>query len=151
MKKSAFVLLLASVNCVGQIPEAYQTNGQLNGRYWVSLGEQSKTQFIVGYSEGITSSQVTPYVALGLGNSKLDENGNKLLNDIQQLLFPRGTPYGDVMKGLDRLFAEPENLPLPISSALRVLVMKFRSDKADDVEAELRRLRILATKQNQQQ
>ena len=149
MKKSALVLLLASLSCVGQFPEVYQTSGQLNGRSWGSLDEHSKTQFIVGYSEGITSSLVTPYVALALGSSKLDEKGNKLLKDIMQLLFPRGTPYGDVIKGLDRLFAEPENLPLPISSALKVLGMKFRSDKAEDVEAELRRLRIIATKQNQ--
>jgi hypothetical protein len=147
MKKSVLVLLLGTVTCIGQIPEAYRTNGQLNGRYWESLGDQLKTEFIVGYSEGITSGQVTPFVALALANSKLDEKGNKSLNDIQQLLFPRGTPYGDVMKGLDRLYAEPENLPLPVSSALRVLGMKFRSDKAEDVEAELRRLRILATKQ----
>jgi hypothetical protein len=47
---------------------------------------------------------------------------------------------------LDRLYAEPENLPIPISSAFRVLSMKFRSDKSEDIDAELRRLRILANK-----
>jgi hypothetical protein len=149
MKKSVLVLLLAAVSCVGQIPEVYQTNGQLNGRYWESLEEQFKTEFIVGYSEDISSAQVVPFAALALANSKLDENGNKSLVNIQQLLFPLGVPYVEVMKGMDRLYAEPENLPLPISSALRVLAMKFRSDKSEDVEAELRRLRILATKQNQ--
>lgn len=148
MRKQVFVFLIASVTCFAQFTPLYQTNSQLNGRYWESLGIQSKIDFIVGYSEGVSSSQVMPFVALALAKCDLDDAGNKFLNNAQQLQFPRETPYADVIKGLDKLYAEPENLPLPISSALRVLTMKFRSDKSEDIDAELRRLRILATKKS---
>ena len=147
MKKLMLVLLLTAVSGAGQISETQRTQGRLNGRYWESLAEQAKIDFVVGYAEGVRSAQVTPFGALAFANCKLDDEGNRFLRNTLQLLFPQSTIYGDILKGLDRLYAEPENLPLPISSALRVLTMKFRSDKSEDIDAELRRLRILATKQ----
>jgi hypothetical protein len=147
MKKLMLVLVLAAVSGAGQTPDAQKTQGRLNGRYWESLAGPVKVEFVVGYAEGVTNTQVSLLlVGIGFANRKLDDEGAKNLRDTIQLLFPLDTSYGDVLKGLDRLYAEPENLPLPINSAFRILAMKFRNDKSEDIDAELRRLRALAIK-----
>jgi hypothetical protein len=70
--------------------------------------------------------------------------GVSVLADAMALSFPGDAVFGDVTKALDRLYEEPENLTLTISGALRVITMKFNSDKPEDIDAELRRLRILS-------
>lgn len=145
MKKLMITSLLAVVACAAQTPDAQKTNGKLNGRYWESMPETFKVGFIQGYSEAVTSLRVLPFVGIGFAHCKLDDEGAKNVRDVLQLLFPEGIVYGEVMKGLDRLYAEPENLPLPIDSALKIVTMKFHNDRSEDIDAELRRLRILAT------
>jgi len=148
MKMHIFALfLLMTLACKAQPPDIQKTNGELNGRFWESLSDANKTFFIVGYSEAANTARILPFLGTAVAKGgKVDYQGNKLLRNTIELLFPENVIFADVIKGLDRLYAEPENLPLAISSAMRVLAMKFRSDKAEDIDAELRRLRILATK-----
>jgi hypothetical protein len=149
MTKHAFaLLLLLTMTCGAQSPATETTAGDRNGRFWESLSSTGKTYFIVGYSEAVRTASILPFLGEAAAKGgKVDDQGRQLVQETIDLMFPKNVIFADVIKGLDRLYAEPENLPLPISSAMRVLAMKFRSDKTEDIDAELRRLRILATKQ----
>jgi hypothetical protein len=77
--------------------------------------------FIVGYGEAI--------MAVGY---KHDE-----------LMFPMlPTTFGDIERGLNRFYQEPENLIFPDSFALHFFTMKVNGASQSEVEAELKRLRL---------
>ena len=57
--------------------------------------------------------------------------------------FP-GVPYGDVLKGVDRFYEEPENLTFPVLYALEVFALKVNGATQSEIEKNLaeRRQRI---------
>src|SRR5258706_12035275 len=74
-----------------------KTVGYVNGRYWQTLDPMEKVVFIEGYGEAINAA-----------GSKREE-----------LMFPwLPTTFGDIEKGLNRFYQEPENLMFPVSFAL---------------------------------
>jgi len=79
-----------------------QTLGELNGRFWQGIPSGLKSMFIVGFAEGVAFA--------GPGQLKA---------------FPT-VPYGDIVKGLDRFYQEPENLIFPMGYALEIFTMKVR-------------------------
>lgn len=144
MPKIAALALLAAAVCGAQIPDDQKTLGALNGRFWMSLDQPVKTYFIVGYSEAIQNQEAMPFLALAAHDCAPTAKGMSTLADAAALTFPANGVSGDVIKALDRLYGEPENLSLSLPLAFRVISMKFRSDKPEDIDAELRRLRILS-------
>lgn len=51
---------------------------------------------------------------------------------------PSQTTNGELVKGIDRFYQEPENLRLPIATALRVFTMKVAGAKASEIEEVMR-------------
>src|SRR5271157_2373295 len=103
MRKSVILFALAVIlPCFAQAPDVERTNGGANGRFWANLSSTSKLFFIVGFDEGIGIA--APFS--------------------EQKYFAKGTPYGDVVKGLDRFYQEPENLMIPISDSLVIFQLK---------------------------
>jgi hypothetical protein len=121
MKKLTWVLLVVVMPCFSQANETQQTVGgkieqtvgQLNGRFWQGMPPGPiKTAFIVGFGEGI-----------GFARPQAKD-------------FP-SVPYGDIVKGLDRFYQEPENLIFPIGYALEVFTMKVEGATQSDIEKKL--------------
>jgi hypothetical protein len=59
-----------------------------------------------------------------------------------ELMFPcLPTTFGDIEKGLNRFYQEPENLMFPVSFALHFFTMKVNGASQVEVEAEVKRTR----------
>ena len=58
----------------------------------------------------------------------------------EKVYFPRA-PYGDIVKGLDSFYQEPENLIFPINNGLRIFTMKVNGATQAEVAAEVAELR----------
>jgi hypothetical protein len=105
-------VLVASGLAQDRIPrmDTVITAGLFNGRFWVTAESATKTAYLAGYHdhEIVFSDATAPDVA-----SAEKENA----------LWPPLT-IGEISKGLDNFYGQPENLDLPIRFALRVLAMK---------------------------
>jgi hypothetical protein len=134
----AFFLLLstgAAVNGQGQDSSiaseiASQHSGSaglLNGRFWVARNDGQKVIFIMGYCEAARSGKVP------------DRHDSPLA----LASCPTEVTLGDILKGLDRFYQEPENLRLAIRSALRIFAMKVAGASANDIEQELAAARAI--------
>jgi hypothetical protein len=114
MLKRATLLLLAAALlatfCHAQksSTDDQKTNGLLNGRFWTVLGDSSKLVFVLGYCEA----------AVGLA-----------------VPCPSQSEFGEIVKGIDRFYQEPENLRLPFMTAQRVFAMKVAGASATEIEA----------------
>jgi hypothetical protein len=88
--------------------------GALNGRYWTSLTDNMQTFFLVGYLDAHFA-----YAPPFLNNS-----------------LP-ATVIGDIQKGLDRFYQDPENLRFPISAALRIFAMRVEGKSQPQIDSML--------------
>jgi hypothetical protein len=96
MKKQGLALFLFLFHAFLKIALSEPTGG-VNGRFWHTLSSTSKLYFLYGFDE-----------AMGLAKPYDDK------------LYFANVSYGDIVKGLDRFYQEPENLMFPISYALRI-------------------------------
>ena len=114
MRKLILMLVLATCASAGDF-EYLKTNGWLNGRAWIEMTGTQKIHYLLGYME---SNQVSARVSG---------------------YFPDApTNIGDTLKGLDRIYGEPENLILPIADALMVFTAKTNGLSKAEVDADLR-------------
>jgi hypothetical protein len=104
------LLLLLSV-FVGlgwsQTADHEHTVGLTNGRYWTTLNRSEQLGFEVGYSEAWHT----------LHGWKTDSDG-----------FPKNVTIGEVVTGLNQYYSAPENLIVPVSTALRFWTKKFQGE-----------------------
>jgi hypothetical protein len=115
------VLLLGSMVGLASAQKAdtndeTRTRGLVNGRFWTILHYDTKLFFIIGFCEGAASADVCP---------------------------PQ-SEFGEIVKGIDRLYQEPENLRLPFVDAARIFAMKVTGATATQIEAVMDRARKYA-------
>jgi hypothetical protein len=60
------------------------------------------------------------------------------------VVCPKQSNYGEVLKGIDRFYQEPENMRLPIFVALQVFALKVAGAKATEIEAVMNTAREFA-------
>ena len=110
------ILILALATCASATDFEYlKTNGWLNGRAWIEMTGTQKIHYLLGYMEANQAPSRTPGY------------------------FPDApTNIGDTLKGLDRIYGEPENLILPIADALMVFTAKTNGLSKAEVDADLR-------------
>lgn len=70
----------------------------------------------------------------------LDEGMGRLAPYKEDEFFPK-VPFGDITKGLDRFYQEPENLMFPICDALRIFKIKVVGATQAEVEAKIASIR----------
>jgi hypothetical protein len=119
MKKLAWMFMLV-LPCFSQAINNEKTLGGLNGRFWERLTPSDRLWFIIGLHEGLEYSEAT-----------------------MRSYFP-DVPYSDILKGVDRLYEEPETLTFPILYALEVFALKVNGATQSEIEKNLaeRRQRI---------
>jgi hypothetical protein len=107
--------------------EDERTKGLLNGRFWNRFGDLggngSKLFFVIGYCEGAASAP----------------------SDIR---CPKQLEFGEILKGIDKFYQEPENLRLPFIVAVQILRMKVEGAKAFEIEAAISYAKEQADKPN---
>jgi hypothetical protein len=108
------LLLLTAFVGLGwsQIDDNQRTAGLLNGRFWTAtLSTHQRIAFVMGYSEAWH----------GLHGPKNDPDG-----------FPKNVTYSDLVTGLNQLYSAPENLIIPIYTAMHLWTNKVEGE--DPVE-----------------
>lgn len=105
----AFAVVLVSGNLVGQEPPSgsFITIGLPNGRFWQVLTYNEKVVYLTGFSNGLT---------LGAG----------AVSKQPATYYAKGFTLADHMKEIDRLYADTENVLIPIPAALAYCGAKLR-------------------------
>jgi hypothetical protein len=114
-----------------------RTWGELNGRAWRLLSEESKLAYLEGVTAG-NSAAITR--ALNSPNTSCLDNEKRLL-DVYRMV---GFTQAEKMQGIDRLYDEPENLLMPIADALEIVSAKARGVPQDALEARILQFRRAA-------
>jgi hypothetical protein len=106
------------------LPAAQKSEGLLNGRYWNAQSAESRVDFIVGYSEHLTIAEATGWK---------EEDGT---------YFPHSpVSFGEIAKGLNRIYDAPENLNIPISFAIYVFQLRVTGKSEPYIAVRLEYLR----------
>jgi hypothetical protein len=104
---------LGSVNVIGQhSPDSISTGGSLNGRFWEAMPANPQMAFLLGFQEGVEAGAVG-------GNYKQMVNA----------YYPDGFSNGDYLKEYGKelytLYADRENIRIPIFMAIRYCALKL--------------------------
>jgi hypothetical protein len=115
------LLLLAlflSTNLTGQDPS--MTNGELNGRWWEELGAAShaKEMYLSGFIAGVQVGAEEMNRLRGLSDD------DKVAEALSSYHASEST-LDDNIKELDKLYAERENIRIPISVAIVYCTIKL--------------------------
>ena len=110
--------LITSMLCLAQLPASMETGGALNGRFWTGIQLDGKRMFLTGFVEGF-------HVASAQDSSR---------GQIDQAWLPQHGIVDDAVKGLDKFYAQPENLRLPIIFAIRVFAMQVAGKPQPEID-----------------
>ena len=135
MKKVNAFFLLVTLSSLAQTPTApasrapaLTTAGYINGRTWRALQSGEKILYLTGFAEAllqVDSPMRSNYIATQLST-------------------------GEAGEAVDRFYAEPENLPIPVTGALVVVTMRANGaaqSSINDVLSFSRRLALSAPEQ----
>ena len=92
-----------------------------NGRFWNGMKPDLRLAFIIGYMDSF--------------HAVADDNAN------QWVPQGNGIAVADVAKGLDKFFAEPENLRFSVVDAIRIFAMKVAGKPQSEIEARMKEMR----------
>jgi hypothetical protein len=123
MKQILLYIALASVLYAQSAHPEWETNGLLNGRFWKAQSESTKSGFVLGYATGA-------YDAAGLIYARAGQDGKPILKE----LFPPGMDSEEVALALDRFYATPENVPVVINAAIKIIAK--RASGADEASVQ---------------
>ena len=109
-------------------PEVSGTFHFRNGRYWNRLSKAEKLVYLLGLADAVTAVSAT--------TSDTYENFKKATG----LYFGEAT-YGEVIDGLNALYAEPENRQIAILDGMIWYQLKARGATAAGLQQALEKLR----------
>jgi hypothetical protein len=88
----------------GVTNESGYTSGVINGHTWKMLDRLARMSYVTGFKEGLISTVIVS-----------DEVSAKAT---VKSLFPDGFTMGEVTAAMDRLYADNDNLNLPVATML---------------------------------
>jgi len=114
--------LAGSLRAQDQKLASITTIGLSNGRFWMFMDDRQRTCYLVGYQDHkiVFGDLPVPACDACAGEKEKD-------------WWPTLT-VGEILKGLDNFYGEPENLSLPIRFALRILAMKVAGKPQPEIE-----------------
>jgi hypothetical protein len=115
-------VLLAGISAMGQnTPISDRTGTYLNGRFWEALNMDQKRAFVLGLTEGIR----TGASELNLDQNKSEEEYQKAVHTYVHQYYANEFTYEDHIKELDKVYADTENILIPIPLALQYCALKL--------------------------
>jgi hypothetical protein len=107
MLKTFLCLLFVAVValCQSQPPLAdlpTQTFGQANGRLWQARSTQERLVYVIGALDAV-----------------MTVSSKELAN-----YLPKSLDYSELVTAIDRFYTEPENIPIPVIHAMRIVTAK---------------------------
>jgi hypothetical protein len=132
--RHTFFLAVFSALAFGQALPANQTTpaGFRNGRYWNSRVDSLRLFYLAGYFDGFDKGIL----------EFLNRDTEKRILALESANIPSVT-NGETLTALNRFYADPENLNIPIWRAIRVAALKFAARPAREAEAEMEAARAV--------
>lgn len=93
----------------------------VNGRWWLQVPKDMKLGYVTAWNEST--------------------------HEPEKNLAPQAT-FGDIVQAADEFYSHPENRPIPVSWALRIVNMKARGVSAECVEATIEIQRVATAGNN---
>src|SRR5579863_9287344 len=121
INRSRLLLSLAVIlgaNVMGQ--DALMTDGELNGRWWEELGSGShaKEMYLAGFTEGVQVGAEEMNRLRGISN---DDKVTEAISTYHA----KASTLDDYIKELDKLYADRENIRIPVSAAILYCPIKL--------------------------
>ena len=119
-------MILAASACVAQTPaldRPTHTFGQANGRMWQSFNSGEKLVYVLAVTDTLLSA--TP-------------------SDLRDYI-PKTLNFGEVVSAVDLFYQEPENMPISILQAMRVVTLKANGASPAVIEETKATIRKLIT------
>lgn len=111
--------------------ESLQADSGLNGRFWDSLNDSTKQGYVMGFWEGVKA---------GASGDIADQSATF------NTFYAVGFTNGDFVKELDKLYANTQNVLIPIPDAIRYCALKLGGAFTNaQLEQKLIRLRKIAS------
>lgn len=111
--KQILLCVALTAGLYGQPVPGEQTGGLWNGRFWNAQTPALKGYFLIGYAAGAYDAALLIYERAG-------QDGTPILKE----LFPSGMTSEEVAIALDRFYATPENLPVVINAAIKIVAQR---------------------------
>jgi len=150
MRRYIVVLVISSLalsfRCLAdELAEQIKTLGQVNGRYWQSLSFDSKVTFLIAFDEGYKLAAPRG-ITWNLQKIVGDEKAAAVDKEIKEMFklesyLPEGMSYGEIAKGVDRIYESPENLVIPVKDVLTLVTRKVHGASQADIDQSAARLR----------
>jgi hypothetical protein len=102
------------------------TDGHANGRFWKGIEDITKTAFIVGFQDGA--------LAIALESTPKFDEGKALLKPA----YPNSLSVGEIRAALNKFYETPENAPIQIMHALRVVALSANGGTDEEISALVR-------------
>ena len=123
-----FLIICLIISCSiasGEDFARYNTQGHLNGYYWVVMDDITKVAFIAGWVQGLL---------FGVTSYDLGEDGKlnpKSRNMLDYYIYKRGLESSDLISAINYFYEDPINRKIPISMAIMVLIQKSKGENID--------------------
>jgi len=154
MRKFVVVIALLTLPSLAQLTSGQQsdsasarTGGFCNGRFWNALDDQTKLAWVEAYSNGVTYALLTTAISARGADPSRDQEA---VTARIQSIFPSLT-WGEVRKALDRFYDSPENGPIPMPEAVRVLSMKVAGVPQAEIDRRVAHMRQRAIRTLQEE
>jgi hypothetical protein len=155
MQKFAVVVALWTLSASGHVSYgqhsesgAARTGGFCNGRLWNVLDEQTKLAWLEAYSNGVTYALLTTAIT-----TRVNDAPSQVYASVSakiESIFPSLT-WVEVRKALDRFYDSPENGPISMPEAVRVLSMKVAGVPQAEIDKRVAYMRQVAIRTLQEE
>lgn len=137
----SFVFMLtASVHAADEA--LLQTHGYKNGNYWKALDEVRKTEYLIGFNNGIL---MCSRIEMNFDDIGVDRDAvKKIYKSLDMLVIP-WEELDSAQKRIDAFYTEPLNLHIPVHQAYLSIVWKGRG-YITDIEKHIKGLRKFYSK-----
>jgi hypothetical protein len=131
MKKIGLFLLMSGTLLIAQQPDIEITDGWRNGRFWAHLDTSWKLGFIIGYQEGVSAGAAV----------MMKNNDTANVIDTIHTLTPHKLTYGEIIKAVDRFYADPLNAIINIPTALEIIADEAAGAAPERIAERIRKSR----------
>lgn len=107
------------------------TGGYLNGRFWKTLDRDAKLTYTLAYVDGLRFAY--HHVVDKEERSKADQRA--------QAQFPGDLAVRETIESVDRFYAVPENVLIPIAEAFFFTLIEVAGAPEETIQLRLRRIR----------
>jgi hypothetical protein len=119
----SLAVLISGSTVMGQDPSTnhwFGKDGTLNGRFWEDAKDSQKLAYLAGFLDGVLWGSVE--LLSGQGDSLENQKAAKGVRDAY---LATGFLLSDYMKELNTLYADRENIRIPIGVAVRYCAVKL--------------------------